>query len=138
MSVTDDVRRANRGFYEAFESLALKRMEEVWDHEGLVTCVHPGWPVAEGWATVKESWQTIFRNTTSIRFRITDERIDVRADLAWVLCVERMLADDGDTLGALIATNVFRRVGGGWLLVHHHASQFAGVLEAVEDDRVIN
>lgn len=141
MSATDDVRRANRGFYAAFETLMMVRMDAVWAHDGQVTCVHPGWPVAEGWPAVRESWQTIFRNTTSIKFQITDERIDVRADLAWVLCVERLVSDDGELQGAVLATNVFRRSEDRWLMVHHHGSPFAGTLDPAPGDdgeRVLN
>ncbi len=117
------VRLANQAFYRAFESLELSRMDEVWAHDGLVTCVHPGWPLAEGWAAVRQSWDTIFRNTHEIRFEVTEERIDVQGDLAWVVCVERV--SSGTDRGAVLATNVLRRSRDGlWRLVHHHGSPY--------------
>ena len=119
------VRLANHAFYRAFETLALERMDEAWWHDGQVTCVHPGWPLASGWDEVRHTWATIFRHTQSIHFDVTDERIDVRGDLAWVVCVERI--DGSSTTGeraAALATNVLRRVGDTWRLVHHHASPF--------------
>ncbi len=116
------VRLANQAFYRAFESLELSRMDEVWAHDSLVTCVHPGWPLAEGWPAVRQSWDTIFRNTPEIRFEVSEERIDVRGDLAWVVCVERV--SSGDDRGAVQATNVLRRASGRWLLVHHHGSAY--------------
>jgi ketosteroid isomerase-like protein len=69
---------------------------------------------------VRRSWETIFANTAEIRFTVEDERIDVRGELAWVVCVERIASDAG--AGAILATNVFRRENGRWRLVHHHGS----------------
>lgn len=120
------VRAANLAFYRAFETLRLGDMEAVWAHEGAVTCLHPGWPICCGWAEVRASWATIFANTGAMRFRITDERIDVRGGLAWVVCVERIVSTtpSGEALeGAVVATNVFRHDDGAWKLVHHHGSQ---------------
>ncbi|HZS39093.1 MAG TPA: nuclear transport factor 2 family protein [Polyangia bacterium] len=125
MSLADDeeVRRANHEFYRAFEALAEDRMDAAWAHDGAVTCAHPGWPLAVGWSEVRESWRTIFANTADIRFTIEDERIDVRGELAWIVCTERIAS--GGAEGAVLATNVFRREAGAWKLVHHHGSPFA-------------
>ncbi len=117
------VRTANQQFYRAFESLALPQMESVWAHEGQVTCVHPGWPLAEGWPAVRASWSTIFSNTPAIRFEVTGERIEVSGELAWVVCVERISA--GEDRGAVLATNVLRRgADGRWRMAHHHGSPY--------------
>jgi ketosteroid isomerase-like protein len=118
--VVNDVRRANLELYRAFESLDLARMDAAWAHEGQVTCVHPGWPLADGWPAVRRSWETIFRNTKDIRFEIRDEKIDVQGDLAWVVCVERVRSGGGE--GRVLATNVLRRGPDGWRVVHHHGS----------------
>jgi ketosteroid isomerase-like protein len=122
MSDAEAVLQANRGFYRAFESLSIERMDGVWAHEGQVTCAHPGWPLAEGWTAVRLSWETIFENTGQISFTVDDEQADVRGDMARVVCVERMSSDRQS--GALLSTNVFRREAGRWLMVHHHASGF--------------
>ena len=127
IAVMEEVRAVNQGFYRAFESLDMHRMEAVWAHEGQLTCVHPGWPLAEGWAGVRATWLTIFRNTAQIEFEVAEERVDVRGDMAWVLCVERVRSSaDGTEFfeAAMLATNIFRREGASWLLVHHHASPF--------------
>src|SRR4051812_3013597 len=118
--MVEAVRAANQAFYRAFESLALEWMDAVWSHAGQVTCVHPGWALADGWPAVRDSWATIFGNTADIRFTVEDEHIDVRGDLAWVVCLERIRT--GGASGAILATNVFRREGGAWRLVHHHGS----------------
>jgi len=129
----EEVRRANQAFYRAFESLSLDRMDETWWHDGLVVCVHPGWPLAVGWLAVRETWRTIFRNTSDISFEVTDERIDVRGELAWVVCVEHLSSRSvqGEGKGVVLATNLFRREEGAWRLVHHHTSPYLAPAERV-------
>jgi len=119
------VRAANLAFYRAFEALDLAAMERLWAQDDSVSCLHPGWPLCAGWAEVRASWATIFANTGSMRFELAGERIDVRENLAWVVCVERIRSTGpgGEAMvGAVIATNVFRSDGGTWKLVHHHGS----------------
>jgi ketosteroid isomerase-like protein len=76
--------------------------------------------MASGWDAVRRTWETIFRHTETIAFEVSDERIEVRGDLAWVVCVEKIRAGEGE--GTVIATNVLRRENDGWRMVHHHAS----------------
>jgi len=118
------VRTANERFYRAFESLSLAEMEPVWLHEARVACIHPGWPRLLGWDAVRQSWDAIFGNTREMRFTLTDVRVEVCGDLAWVLCTENILSETRGSLAvtAILATNLFERHGDEWLLVHHHAS----------------
>ena len=134
MSVDEqEVRAANWAFYRAFESLDLDRMAEAWSREEPISCLHPGWPLAAGWDAVLSSWRTIFDNTESIAFSVEGERIDVRGELAWVVCTEVLLSRTlgGAAEGALQATNVFRREAGTWKLAHHHASPFVPAPQAM-------
>lgn len=128
----EEVRAANQSFYRAFESLDLARMDAAWSHEGMVTCIHPGWPLASGWSAVRHTWRLIFDNTADIRFRVDDERVDVHGDLAWVVCTERLVsrAAAGHDEGAVLCTNVFRREAGSWKVAHHHASPFLAAPQA--------
>ena len=118
------VQEANERFYRAFESLDLAQMEAIWAHGNHVACVHPGWSRLHGWEEVRRSWAAIFQGTTEMRFTITDVRVEVRGDLGWVHCTENILSETRGSLSitAILATNVFERQGGGWRLVHHHAS----------------
>ena len=126
MSDSEDVSKANQDFYRAFESLELVQMESVWAHEGQVVCVHPGWPVQEGWPAVRESWQVIFQHTDAIRFDVTDEKVELYGEVAWVMCVERIRsrATSRASEGAVLATNLFRKQAGKWRLVLHHGSPY--------------
>ncbi len=128
------VRAANERFYRAFESLSLAEMEPLWLHEDRVACIHPGWPSLTGWEVVRDSWDAIFRNTREMRFTLTDVRIEVRGDFAWVLCTENILSETRGNLSvtAILATNLFERHGTEWLVVHHHASHILAAPGAQE------
>jgi ketosteroid isomerase-like protein len=130
--VTDDpgerdrlaVREANARFYRAFESLDLAEMDRVWTHGDQVACVHPGWYRLHGWDEVRRSWAAIFQSTAEMRFTITDVHVELCGDLGLVHCTENILSEVRGRLAitAILATNVFERRAGRWLMVHHHAS----------------
>jgi ketosteroid isomerase-like protein len=115
---------ANARFYRAFEALDLEAMDRVWAHDEQVKCVHPGWPLLNGWEAVRESWAAIFESTQEMRFTLSDVRAVVGGDLAWVTCTENILSDVGGRVSvtAILATNLFAREADGWRVVHHHAS----------------
>ena len=118
------VAAANEAFYRAFESLDLEEMDRVWAHDDRVACVHPGWRRLQGWEEVRPSWANIFANTSEMRFTVTDVRVEVVGDVAWVHCTENILSEVRGSLAitSVLATNVFERYGARWLMVHHHAS----------------
>jgi len=128
--VSDDaeVVEANARFYRAFEALDIAEMDRVWVHGEHVKCVHPGWPLLTGWEAVRESWETIFTNTEEMRFTLSNVSAVVGGEQAWVTCTENILSEVAGrvTVTAILATNLFERDGGGWRLVHHHASHILG------------
>ena len=122
--VVSAVVAANLRFYEAFGSLDIDLMEEVWETSDRVLCIHPGWALLRGWFEVRKSWETIFFNTTLMHFTITDTQVTVLGDCAWVCCVENItsVVDARATNLAIQATNIFLRREDAWLMVHHHGS----------------
>ena len=120
----DQVLAANEAFYRAFESLELARMEAVWLRDPGIGCIHPGWPMLVGWGPVMESWQRIFGATLAMRFTLSDVRVEIRGELAWVTLTENLESRhrDGTVTARVQATNLFERRDGGWYLVHHHGS----------------
>jgi ketosteroid isomerase-like protein len=128
-----EVEDANLRFYRAFETLDLAQMDAVWLHTERARCIHPGWPLIVGWAAIRQSWETIFANTTEMRFTIEDARVAGGSDLAWVTCTENILADVQGRVSvtSLLATNVFERAPEGWRMVHHHASHVLGSADRV-------
>jgi len=126
-----EVEEANSRFYGAFERLDLAEMESIWAHTERAQCIHPGWPLIVGWQAVRTSWQSIFTNTTEMRFTITNVRVSGDRDVAWVTCTENILSqiDGRVSVTSLLATNVFERVPDGWKMVLHHASHILAAAE---------
>ena len=132
------VREANRGFYEAFATLDIEQMDEVWLHEDWVECVHPGWDLMLGWEEVRESWARIFASTQRMKIEVSSVWVRVEGDVAWVACTEHVTStfESGFDQALVQATNIFVRrplpasaAGAGpstgqtrWQMVAHHAS----------------
>ncbi|HKQ32695.1 MAG TPA: nuclear transport factor 2 family protein [Thermodesulfobacteriota bacterium] len=120
----EEVLKANAGFYRALRSGNLESMREVWLNGPEAKCVHPGWPMLYGWEAVKESWKNIFHGGPPADIEISDERVYVSGELAWVICIEKISQTAGGQTrhGYAQATNVFELRGSSWRLVIHHAS----------------
>ena len=118
------VAAANQAFYEAFEARDLDAMSDVWEHSDRVSCSHPGWGVLRGWGQVAASWMALFQGPQRLQFILTDQRIEIEGDVAWVTVDENLLGDDaGSTVTSM---NVFvRRDADRWKLVAHHGSAVA-------------
>jgi ketosteroid isomerase-like protein len=133
-STEQAIQKVNTRFYNAFESLSLERMEEVWKHSDDVVCVHPGWDLFTGWMAVQESWMTIFQNTERIQFLITNAKIRIFENIiAIVVCIENIQSNvnQNKMIMRVIATNIFERQPivknnnndeEKWLMIHHHGS----------------
>jgi ketosteroid isomerase-like protein len=115
---------ANARFYRVFESQDLGRMEAIWSHGDHVRCVHPGWCLLAGWEAVRTSWAAIFKNSHEMRFSIGDVHAHAEGGLGWVTCTENILSEARGNISvtSVLATNIYERSGGEWLMVHHHAS----------------
>lgn len=122
------VTKANQKFYDAFESLDIAKMDEIWAHQEYVTCIHPGWTIRSGWPAVRDSWVLIFNNTFSMTFELTDVMVQVAGDMAWVICVENLITQQSDEpqQARVLATNLFELIGDEWLMIHHHGSPVMG------------
>ena len=123
-----EVTKVNAAFYEAFESLDIANMDRVWAKQEYVTCIHPGWTLRFGWPAVRDSWVLIFNNTFSMDFELTEVQIQVAGDLAWVVCTENITSRQGDVSqgSRVLATNLYERLEGQWLMIHHHGSPVMG------------
>ncbi|WP_455241651.1 nuclear transport factor 2 family protein, partial [Petrachloros mirabilis] len=92
----EQVTKANQRFYEAFQSLDIAKMDEVWAHFEYVTCIHPGWGLRSDWPNVRDSWVLIFNNTFSMKFELTEVMVQVAGDMAWVICVENITSQQSE------------------------------------------
>jgi ketosteroid isomerase-like protein len=134
----DNLRRlleANSRFYEAFEALDLERMDEVWSQHEAVSCMHPspGWALLKGWEAVRRSWEQLFSRLRAIRFELSDLRVVLAGEVAWIILTERLSAyaydSEEEIREATITTNLFERAGASYKLLHHHATMLVTLPE---------
>lgn len=116
---------ANEAFYRAFGLGDFDAMDALWARKAPVACIHPGWPALRDRAHVMESWRRILQAPPSPPVRCMKPTVTLLGDVAYVICYERLAE------GLLVATNIFAREDGSWLLVHHQAGATAESL--VED-----
>jgi ketosteroid isomerase-like protein len=126
MSDENAILAANAAYYRAFSGGDFAAMSRIWAEEG-VSCVHPGWMPLVGRDAVIESYRAILTGPGRVRIVHRDDSAIVTGDEGRVLCVEIV---EGSAL--LAATNVYRRVGGVWRMVHHQASPIAMPAEESE------
>ncbi len=119
-----EVAQANQDFYRAFETLKIEEMEKVWAKNTEIQCAHPGWRVLRGWGPVMESWKRIFENTPSMRFTLTDVKVEVCSEIAWVTLYENLVSSiqGQDYSAAILTTNIFQKTAEGWRMILHHGS----------------
>ena len=117
-AVVSEVLAANLGFYDAFGSLDIEKMDSVWEDSHRVMCIHPGWRLITGWDEVRKSWEGIFRNTSLMHFNITGAQVIVqgtapgspawRTSPAWLMRVHRTSRSRQPTCLCV------GRIAGGW------------------------
>ena len=124
MTAEQEVTEANEGFYRAFETLKIDAMERVWAKDADIQCGHPGWRILRGWGPVMESWKRIFENTPSMKFTLTDVKVEVRGELAWVTLYENLNStiEGQNYSAAILTTNMFQKTSEGWRMILHHGS----------------
>lgn len=107
-------------YYEAFMRCDRQLMAALWA-DGEVVCIHPGAGAIVGHEKVVRSWSNIFRGAQRPDIRYQVVKTALSDDLAVHLVTEEI--STGDQAYALIlATNVYQKFEGGWLMVQHHAS----------------
>ena len=115
---------ANESFYKAVSAGDLTAMDELWFPAEWTECVHPGWTSLRGWDAVRDSWRLIFEGESRVAINITEVRVRILGDVAWVSCLERIAATDAEQIHTSLAqaTNLFVRHDGRWRMAVHHAS----------------
>ena len=69
------------------------------------------------------SWFALFGGSQHLQFILTDERVQVSGETAWVTVDENLISE---RVGATVAAvNIFRRFDGRWRMVLHHGSPVA-------------
>jgi ketosteroid isomerase-like protein len=132
------VEEANLAFYRALEANSVERMEKVWAHDAWVRCVHPGWDMIVGWGRVRDSWERIFESGQKMRVSPSDVWIQTSGDVAWVTCTENITVFDEQSFESAqaVATNIFVRREGRWLMSLHHASPIPMIVPDASSDTI--
>lgn len=114
---------ANVEFYSAFKNGDFVAMRSIWGKGDGVCVVHPGAGAISGYEMVMSSWEIICgaQHEFPIMIDLRDIQVHVRGDVGYVTCLESVKTKDG-SWGRQVATNVFERVDGQWLIHIHHAS----------------
>ena len=122
--ILEEIRAANQRFYDAFNTLDIERMADVWETSDRALCVHPGWTPIVGWQTIRESWERIFDNANLMQFSVRYLNVVVQGDFGCVTCVEGVtsVVQGRAANFSTFATNIFARHAGGWKMIAHHAS----------------
>ena len=126
MDDSSAVLKVNSDFYRAFSTKNITLMGTVWHNSPYVQCIHPGAKPLVGYDNIVSMWSNMFQARDQV-FKGTDitpsdVRVHVRGTSAFVTCTEEVIAPSGAER-RMLATNIFRKLEGRWVLVHHHASQ---------------
>jgi hypothetical protein len=121
-----DVTAASAAFYEALSALdGGTAMQTVWAQTDYVTYIGPRCTtIIVGWSAQKRYWSEFNKLFRKRSVRLTSGLIHGSGTLAWEMGVETGEAQlaDGSILNIdWIATNVYEKLGGQWLVVSHHA-----------------
>lgn len=116
---------AESAFYDAFSHGDTDALMAVWAEEEETVCIHPTGVQLLGLQLIRESWQSIFKNS---RLHVQRTRIAHWHGLLLAIHhgVETLfVGDDPTPQGPLHVTHVFSRGPRGWRLVSRHASAAA-------------
>lgn len=125
MAAEDEVRQASERFYAALTGMVNGDpgpMMAAWSHGGDVTAMHPIGERDEGWEQVRATFAQVGALASDGQVRLRDQLIRVGGDLAYEVGVEEgeaTLADEPVHFKHRV-TNIYRREGGAWKIVHHH------------------
>ena len=124
------VETANQAFYEALSGRSPRLMEPVWARGPSVRLIRSGGrDIVTGWDAVQAHWKRVFERFTQLTVRMEEQSVQVGPRFAYVVGKERLRGlqgrVDSEVELTAIATNVFEKREGRWLLVNHHATTIA-------------
>jgi ketosteroid isomerase-like protein len=127
MSEQDAILFCNEAFYRAITDRDIPAMEDVWAKTA-VCCIHPGWAAILGRDEVLASWRRILSHDASPKIVCRQPQVVLYGEVGAVICYEDI---EGQLL---VTTNLFRREGRHWRLVHHQAGPTAAQLVPQDED----
>ena len=125
MSTEDDIRSASNQFYAALNKMLNGNavpLADIWSHGSDVTTMHPIGGREVGWDDVRQAWEQVAQISSDGQVRLEDQLISIGGDMACEVGTELGRAKLGDQEVSFDhrVTNVYRREGGAWKIIHHH------------------
>lgn len=136
MSAEREVREASDRFYRALSRMAdgdASGMSDVWSHSEEVTAMHPIGFRETGWDAVRSSFEKVAAMADHGQVDLSERQVRILGDVAYETGVERgtlTLAGQDVELEHRV-TNIYRREGGLWKLIHHHLDASAAMQDVV-------
>ena len=137
MAVEDEIRQASEQFYEALAHEINGDpgpMMEVWSHGSDVTVMHPLGGRETGWEEVRAGWEQAAQGLSDGQVALDDLVVlPIADDVAYTVGTEHgQVKVGGDTIGVdWRVTNIYRREGGEWKVVHHHTDVSSAMVQAL-------
>lgn len=121
----DDIEAA---FYDAIGRADIDAMMALWADDEEIVCIHPGGLRLIGHASIRHSWETIFKNGGVPIHPIQLHVIHNVMTVVHSVVEEIQLPSGEQSDFHVIATNVYLKTPAGWRIVAHHASLAPGKL----------
>ncbi len=117
---------AEAAFYAAFATTDPEAMRAVWATGPEVVCIHPAGAPITGYDSIMASWREILGGGGAFELSFEPVTRVQATDLMVSTVYERFRpAGAPSTAAPVLATNVYRCIGGTWRMVLHHASPVA-------------
>jgi ketosteroid isomerase-like protein len=125
MAVEDEIRQASEQFYAALNREINGDpgpMMGVWSHGADVSTLHPLGGINVGWEEVRAGWEQAAQGMSEGQVSLDDLVVlPIADDVAYTVGA---VHGQVNTIGVdLRATNIYRREGGEWKVVHHHTDK---------------
>lgn len=125
MSV-EQVQVASDRFYAALNREVTgdaTEMLDAWSHDSDVSTMHPLGGQQVGWDEVRATWEMAAEAFSGGSVSLSDLRIVVLGDAAYTTGIETATGNLGTTPVSFSSrcTNIYRREGDAWKMVHHHS-----------------
>jgi len=125
MSTENEVRKASARFYAALNQMAngdASALAAAWLQDGNVSAMHPIGGCEVGWGNVGTSFGNVAELASNGKIELRDQRIFAGSDMACETGIERGAFTMAGTDVSIEhrVTNVYRKVGDDWKMVHHH------------------
>ena len=137
MATDAEVRTASAQFYAALNRMIkgdASALNDIWSHSADVTTMHPIGGREVGWDQVRGSWEQVAKIASGGQVKLVDQIIHTSGDLAYEVGTERGTATMAGQEVALDhrVTNIYRREGGRWKIVHHHTDLAPALLDILK------